>query len=499
MTHKVLAACTIVSALLASRAAGAQSQTPGQPDSPQWLKDRRYSEGIGIRAGDLELHPGIAGEVGYDSNFLLRTDRSVCNAPGGGTTPCANGPPGAPIISALEFRITPSLTLSTLTGARRGGDSADSLPSVAFRASINATYRAFVGLTNNSSGSNDISQENDPRNISGAADARLDILPGRPVGGSIFASYGHVIQPNVTTIDPNQAFNRDDLGAGVDLALQPGSGTLDWHFGYQVHAALFEDTNATGFDNLTNEISTRGRWKFRPRTALLYEATTRFITYTNEAKGALQGLDDSTPVRARIGLNGLVTDRFALLALVGWGASFYSTAVLPQQPQYDSVIGQAEVKWFLAASPGVASALSDVSLTLSSIALGYNRDFQNSYLGNFYGSDRGYLRFSYLFAGRVLATLEGGLGAIEYPNMYWLPPVPAALSPRHSAFTDLRADATAFGEYRVGESLGLNLTLRYTGNFSNTHDMPDQPPPAAGVFDMAWSRFEAFLGARWFL
>ena len=33
-----------------------------------WLKDRRYGEGIGIRAGDFELHPGIGGEFGYDSN-----------------------------------------------------------------------------------------------------------------------------------------------------------------------------------------------------------------------------------------------------------------------------------------------------------------------------------------------------------------------------------------------------------------------------------------------
>ena len=33
-----------------------------------WIKDRSYGEGIGIRTGNLELHPGIAGEFGYDSN-----------------------------------------------------------------------------------------------------------------------------------------------------------------------------------------------------------------------------------------------------------------------------------------------------------------------------------------------------------------------------------------------------------------------------------------------
>jgi hypothetical protein len=494
MTHKVLAACIVVVVLLASRAAGAQTQTPGQPDSPQWLHDRKFSEGAGIRAGDLELHPGIAAEVGYDSNYLLRTDRTVCFQAGLGNIACANGPPSAPVISSLEFRITPSLTLSTLSGPRREGDTPDSLPAIAFRASLNATYRAFIGLDNNSTGANDISEENDPRNISAAADVRLDILQGRPVGGSLFASYGHVVQPSVTTIDPNLAFNRDDVGAGVDLALQPGSGTLDWHFGYQVQAALFEQSNALGFDNVTNELSTHGRWKFGPRTALLFDGTYRFLSYVNNSQAVTEGLDNSTPLRARIGLNGLVTDRFAVLALVGWGASFYDTSALPQQPQYDSVIGQAEVKWFLAASPGIGAALSTVSLTLSSIALGYNRDFQNSYLGNYYGSDRGYLRFSYLFAQRVLLSLEGGVGAVEYPTMYWLTPI----SLRHSAFTDVRADGALFGEYRFGASVGVNATLRYTANFSNTHDMPVQPNGAAGVFDMSWNRFEAFLGLRWF-
>src|SRR5450432_1616003 len=35
-----------------------------------WLSDRRYGEGIGVRVGNLELHPGIAAEAGYDSNYF---------------------------------------------------------------------------------------------------------------------------------------------------------------------------------------------------------------------------------------------------------------------------------------------------------------------------------------------------------------------------------------------------------------------------------------------
>jgi hypothetical protein len=515
MTPKVFASCAVVLIVLATRAASAQPQYTGQSDSPQWLKDRKYNEGIGIRAGDLELHPGVAGEVGYDSNWFLRTDRAQCS---GGLTPfCDNGPPKATIIPALEFRVTPSLYLSTLGPERREGDVGPSQRNIAFRAGAHLTYREFIGLK--SDPNTDISQQ---RNVSGAADARLDIQPEHPVGGALFASYARLIQPNSTTSDPNLSFNRDNVGLGGELALQPGSGTLDWRFGYQFSAVLFEENLGAGFNDVTHEAFTRGRWKFRPRTALLYDATLRFISYSNPDQAALQGLVGSTPVRARIGMNGLITDRFTALAMVGWGASFYDNTSPLQpnncrdapppgppaasfrcsQPQYDSVIGQAELKWFLAASPGIAS-LPEVGLSLSSIAIGYNRDFQNSFLGNFYGTDRGYLRFAYFFAGRALVSLEGGAGAVEYPDMYFLPTAGLANPvPRHKAFTDIRADATLFGEYRFTDTFGINATLRYTANFSSTHDLPDQPfapVGASGVFDMSWSKYEAFLGVRWFM
>jgi hypothetical protein len=474
-----------------SRAASAQAQYVAQPDSPVWLQDRRYNEGIGIRTGDLEVHPGIAGEVGYDSNYLLRST----------TDGVSNGPPLSPVIPALEFRVTPSLYLSTLSQERREGDTGPRSPLV-FRAGLNATYRELVSLSSDplaSAPNNDIAAQ---RNLGGAADARLDILPERPVGGAVFVSYARAILPNTIDANPDLSFNQDIVGGGAELALQPGGGTLDWHFGYQLHATIFEDATGKPYDNIVQEAYTRGRWKFRPRTAFIYDATFRFITYDNAGLAAPVPLDTSTPIRARIGIDGLITDRFALLAMVGWGASFYDTT-LPNQPQFDSVIAQAELRWYLAASPGIASA-TDVGLTLSSIALGYTRDFQNSYLGSYYTQDRGYLKFYYLFAGRATITLEGGVAAIEYPTLFWNDG-----TERNPSFTDLRADATLFGEYRFTDTFGLNSTLRYTTNVSNT--VIDVTEPGTGVappgmmlappakYAMQWERFEAYLGVRWFM
>jgi hypothetical protein len=479
MTKRGLASSAVAVAVLVARAAAAQPQLTAGSDAPQWLKDRRYNEGIGVRTGDLELHPGIAGEGGYDSNYFLRTDKT-------GLT-IVNGAPNAPVIPAAVFRITPSLYLSTIGAQRREGDFVAQPPSVAFRAGVNATYRAFVGLSSDSTGPNDIAKQD---NLSGAADARLDILPSRPFGAGLFANYARVVQGNIGTGDPNFAFTRDDVGAGGEFVIQPGGGTLDWRLGYQFRDTIFENTDGKPYDNIAHQAFTRGRWRFRPRTALIYDASLSFVDYVNPDQAFVVGLVSSTPVRARIGLNGLITDRFAAMALVGWGASFYDQKN-SAQPQYDSVIGQAELKWFLAASPGVAAA-TDLSLALSSVSLGYTRDFQNSYLGNYYGSDRGYLKFSYFFAGRALVTVEGGVGAVEYPDMFF-----GDGSLRAKAFTDIRADATLFGEYRFADTFGVNTTLRYTANFSNTQVPVDAS--RATVIDMGWNRFEAYLGVRWFM
>ncbi len=493
MTKKGLAATAVLFALLLPRAAWAQS------DVPQWLKDRRYAEGIGIREGDFELHPGIAGEVGYDSNYFLRST-------GSGFANSGGAPNFAPPIPALVFRITPSLYISTIGPQRREGDVIAQPPSVRFRAGISATYREFVGLSSDpvaSQPQNDISAQ---RNIGGNADARLEISPERPFGAVLFANYGRFILPTSVSSDPNLSLNRDEVGVGGELVAQPGSGTLDWRFGYALRDTLFEESAGQPYDNIVNSLYTRGRWKFRPRTALIYDASFNFNSYQNETQAAtVGGLVNSTPIRTRIGLNGLITDRFTLTALVGWGAGFYQTTLTSAQPQYDSVIGQAELKWFLSSSPGLAQS-SDVGLSLSSIAIGYTRDFQNSYLGNYYGQDRGYLRFNYFFAGRALVSLEGGVSGIEYPNMYWGPDAanPAGGDFRHSAFTDLRVDSALFGEYRFTDSFALNATVRYTANFSNavvpdTDLGPGVAVPAAESYDMSWSRFETFIGLRFFL
>jgi hypothetical protein len=312
-------------------------------------------------------------------------------------------------------------------------------------------------------------------------------------------SYGRVVQPNVVTADPDQSFIYDTISGAANIRFQPGSGTLTWMVGYHASDTLFETTAGQPYDTLVQGGMMKGVWRFRPRSTLFYDLTVDYSEFTNSA-GSAPLLLSSTPVRTRIGMNGLITDRLAAEAAVGWGASFFNkVANFPEEPQYDSVIAHAQLKWFLSASPGFDD-VSKLGLSISSIEVGYDRNFQTSYLGNFVGTDRGYLRFNYLFAGRALIYLEGSGAALEYPNLYW-----SDLTQRHGSYTDAQIIGTLFGEYRFTNSFGLNATLRYTQNISQQQVLVSEPaagmsPPTTGAyFDMSWNRFEAFLGLRWFL
>src|SRR5262249_34697791 len=102
----------------------------------EWLKDRRFSDGQGWNAGDLQFQPSIAGEVGEDANGSLRPDK----------TGFVNSAPAAPVTDGGVIRITPSVTVNTLTGPRGGASpEGTGTPSVDFKGGLAASYYEFIG------------------------------------------------------------------------------------------------------------------------------------------------------------------------------------------------------------------------------------------------------------------------------------------------------------------------------------------------------------------
>jgi hypothetical protein len=435
-------------------AALAVALTPLNALAQAWVSNPDFSEGIGIRAGNFELHPSLGGEFGYDSNLY--------RASGNGS--------GEEEIDVLKLRITPSLTLSTLGRERRNSPNA---PSVVFAAGAHASYNEIFPLDS------DESAVRDRRNVGVGADAKLDVYPAGKVGFDALAAYARVIDTEGNTNDlAGEGFNRGSLRAGAGLTWRPGGRLFEWRGGYNVTYHYFEREDLDVLANLQHEIVTRGRWRFLPRSALLFDAGYTFVRYLDD----LTPQTDGDAVRARIGFHGLVTYNLALLGMVGWASSFYedgSNSIAPRQ--YDSIVANAEARWFLQARPDLESATAVTGL--SSIAVGYTRAFSNSYLGSFYQRDRGYLQFNAFLLGAVAGGLEFGVSRVAYPE------VVNDNGDTQAAFSEVRLDGRLFGEYRFTDTLATNATLMY--DKVNSEVVSDE--------DLSYDRWQAYIGVRWFM
>ena len=442
-----------------------------------WLSDRRYSEGPGIRTGDLELHPGVGGEVGYDSNWFMRTHASGA----------INGAPLLPPVGTAVFRLTPSFYVSTLGQQRLdpGGFGKVEPRLFAFRAGISATARAFLG--------SEMSQQH---NVSLASDARFDINQGKPFGVAVFGGYTRLIQPQVLA-DPNLSFNRSDLRGGLELIAMPGGGALDLRGGYLASASLFEETAGVPYSSMTHELSVKNRWRFRPRTALFTDTTLRFISYPYASR-ALNFLNGSSPVRTRFGMSGLVTERFSTLLAVGYGASFFDQPASPSTAQFDSIIGQAEGTYHLTPGGTGSEEAGQTTPVLSTVTLGFARDFQPSLLGTFYSSNKFYGKLEYWFGGRTMVRVDAYGDQVNYPPVYLnstAGPVKAT-----TEFANFRLGGSLFAEYRLSSSFGLNVSVDYLQVLSETRIPAGVSAPGAssGFFDLNVRRIQAFTGVRYF-
>ncbi|MCA9620423.1 MAG: hypothetical protein KC731_15480 [Myxococcales bacterium] len=439
---------------------GAETASAQSPEQT-WLKDRRYREGAGWRVGDFELHPGIGADFGYDSNFFLRHS--------------TEDP-----VQSLRLRVSPHFSVSTL-GPQRSEDAPP--PTVNFRFEVGATYNEYFPVSGTPGDQDRLRSQ---RNVGGDALVNLDILPQREWSGNLHAGVGRVIRPTPFPSGPNgsESFNRINPNAGASLTWTPGSGLLDWMLGYDFTGTFFE-SGFSGLNNVNNEILTRGRWRFLPRTALIYDASFGFIIYPSPT--ALPSAKaNSHPLRTRIGVNGLITPSFGALAMIGWGASFYDG---DDRPDFDSLLAQAEVKWYFTPPPGADPLRA--SAVQSNIAAGFIRDYEDAFIGTYLERDRGYLRFSYLFGGQFLLVAEAGAGAVVYPSL----PTYNLGTDADAGWTDVRADGKLFGEWRIKDWLGVNLDFNYNGYFSQTSLSTD--PTFSDR--LGFQQFTVFGGARVFL
>jgi hypothetical protein len=443
-----LALLGVGSALLLSSEASAQEQP--------WLRDRRLTDGRGIRTDTLEIHAGVAAGLTYDTNVFLRADSAA-----------------EPRADAFRLAITPFASVATRSNPELGR------PSYAFTGNAAVSYYEFF------KGQQDTPDDlSGHRNVGVLAALALTIAPGARWSGDLHGSVVRSIQPS-NLGDPTASFNRTVPSAGVGLIWAPGGGLFSWKVGYDGTYNYFEASRFKEFNNLTHVISSTANWRFLPRTSLFSDSRLTLIRYVNPT---IQSNGDA--ISTRIGANGLVTSGVGFLVAGGWASTVFGAKGGSGSQDFDSFVAQAELRFYLSAPP---KKENEAGVYPSTFTVGYIRDWSQSYIGNFYQRDRGYASLGYFFNGVVLATLTGGVARIGFPATTF----PDG-TPRNGAFSNTAVDATAFVEYRVGAALGVNFTAAYTQMISNTFMRGDPNNPAV-VDDLTWKRLELTLGLRYLL
>ena len=226
---------------------------------------------------------------------------------------------------------------------------------------------------------------------------------------------------------------------------------------YQI--TRFESDFATDLNNDTHTVFTRGRFRFLPRTSLVYNGAVSFMHYVNADERGLKGLASANTVRSTVGLDGLLTDRLNLLAAVGWGASFYDE----RRQRYARLrlgdrSGRGEVHPHERRAGGAAArrfrrsrwARRATSRTRTSAT-----------------STRriAHTRTSCAHRRALLHGGTAGIASIRYGDVLGR----TSGTPIAPAFRNSRIDASLFGEYRVTNWFGVNGSCPYINEISDTN------------------------------
>ena len=476
-----LAACTLMVAAAAS-SVSAQAPSTGAPGESGgssstgggWLADRSRTQGPGFRVGDFELHPGVGVEVGWDENLYYSPD----------SPPDAVRLPQASRVDSGILRVTPHLTFSTLTGDRAAGGGEGSAssapPTVTFQGGVSAAYYEFFADPNR-------------RNLEVNAGLRLTILPQRPFGFSVYDTFSRQVRPFVQNINTSASMARDTNNAGLQLNFQTDGGVLQVMAGYDFGLNIYEDQVFAYGNTFTHTMRLQETYRFLPQTALIHDTSVAYNDYFNAAGRTLPSLlGNSWLVQTRIGLNGAITNNISLAGMIGYAAGFFADPGSGTYVQnYDAPIGMLQLSWNIVQG--------------TRLALGYDRTFTPSVLGNYYSRDRGYASFSTLIGGVFMLGLDADVGYVDYGVIAGpagsLPcsvgsslPGGACDPHRH----DIRVNASIFAEYRLTDWLGINTTLRYQGDITDYRYSVAVTGGAPVIDPASYNKFDVFLGVRVF-
>lgn len=395
----------------------------GTARAQAWLSDRSRTEGEGFKVGNLELHPGVGAEGGWQNNVF-------------------NADPGNNVEAAALLRVSPHLFLSTRKARKQESDDAEQTgggPRVAFRGGVSGQlYHYFAAYERTDMGI--------------GADVKLTINDGRPFSVVIDEEYKREIrpfsQPSFSSPSlpapptngnaPNYGRDQNKVGATFQLAT-PGNllkGSLGYAFGFDMYEDDVFDTN----NSMTHMVKEQLSWTFLPKTALFQTTDVAFQSYASGAGNSVSTLNDNKRVDTEMGLNGALSAAWGITLAAGYGAGFYDNDV-----DYENITLRVQARW-------------KISDTVKS-SLGYQRAFQSTFQGNFARTDAIRADLSIMMGGVFYLQPSVGVNFVDFG--------PTAQDGTQGARNDIYLDATISGEYRVIDWLAFTAEVSYMQNFSD--------------------------------
>lgn len=417
---------------------------------------------------DDEWHwqPGFALETGYDSNYLQKNQDVE-----GGSSP-----------AAWQFR--PSFHLSL----RRFDPKVTSAHSLMRTGPVQDANLSLVGmlLTSVQAGGRALSPYSD---VGIVADFKNRFGEGAPLGGAIAAKYQRLVEPSM---EPERifSFGENVLGLSAEALMRPGKGGLELGASYRLRLTYNESAFLRFYDRVRHAAVVKESWLFLPETALVHETEVSNSTFVGDQRA----LNDSTQIRSRMGLVGVITQRTSLEVLAGIAESYYGNEH-GHTRNYSAPVGRAKFEWFL--GPIAPKAYSAQDLVRPSFSLAYDNDFRDNITSDYYRQNRGVAELSLGVERRWLLALHAGINRIAYsrPRIFnWQ----EATIAEFERYKETRIDLAAALEYRVMAQFRFSLSLRYDRNLSH-QDLPMEPSVPGWLQPLAFSRARVYAGAIWTL
>lgn len=405
-----------------------------------WSPDRQYTEGAGIKLGDLEVHPGVAIRGGYDTN-VFKADGDT-----------GAGSAGQDIVGSGILAVTPHLNISTQSKQRaqegESGSAPVTPPTIALRAGLAASYFYYFESTA-------------PKNLEVDTDIWLGILPERPVNLELSAAYQRTTRPFTQngTDSSNNAFATNSVRPGARVNFGSRSQVLTAYVGYVPNISIYQGEDFKYLSGLGHNVDAGSAWKFLPHTALLYDANLELFNYFDDSPSTPPPIlvSDSARVKTRLGLNGALTQALTLRIMAGYAVGFYDEPLLSE---FEDVIGEATLGYKFT--------------NTNKLEVGYTRDVQGAATGGWVRTDRGAAKLGLGFGGSFALGFEAGYGYLTYGRMLAPDGTGLGTGANPDERTDSRVDGAIRAEYRVTNWLAFMADATVQATFTDfEYAVPD--------------------------